>query len=129
MADPYYDNPTYSVIDSTTLEQSPSLTLTILLEAWPINSYPYATQLPSGSVLIIAGQNTASGNPPSPVPPPPPIPVCIALSIACSPSFIYAPMLPHLVSAPMSALPWADSCSLQLCLMSVIEPHSLFGTL
>ncbi|KAL0048178.1 hypothetical protein WJX82_009358 [Trebouxia sp. C0006] len=55
MADPYYDNPTYSVIDSTTLEQSPSLTLTILLEAWPINSYPYATQLPSGSVLIIAG--------------------------------------------------------------------------
>ena len=55
MADPYCDNPSYSIINSTTLEQSPSLTLTILLEAWPINSYPFATQLPSGSVLIIAG--------------------------------------------------------------------------
>ncbi len=55
MADPYYDNPTYSIINSTNLAQSPSLTLTILLEAWPINSYPYAIQLPSGSVLIVAG--------------------------------------------------------------------------
>ena len=56
MADPYYDNPTYSIINSTSLAQSPSLTLTILLEAWPINSYPYAIQLPSGSVLIVAGE-------------------------------------------------------------------------
>lgn len=54
-ADPYYDNPSYSILNSGNFSQSPSLTLTILLEAWPINGYPYAVQLPSGSVLVIAG--------------------------------------------------------------------------
>ncbi len=96
MADPYYDNPTYSVIDSTTLEQSPSLTLTILLEAWPINSYPYATQLPSGSVLIIAGQNTASGNPPSPAPPPPPNP---RMHCSFHPLFVQFHLCTHVASS------------------------------
>ena len=54
-ADPYYDNPSDSILNSGNFSQSPSLTLTILLEAWPINIYPYAVQLPSGSVLVIAG--------------------------------------------------------------------------
>ena len=50
-----YDNPTFAILDTTNYSISPELTLTILLEAWPIGSYPYAVLLPSGSALIIAG--------------------------------------------------------------------------
>ena len=55
MADPDYDNPTFSILDPTDFSQSPSLTLAALLEAWPVNSYPYVVQLPTGSVYIAAG--------------------------------------------------------------------------
>ncbi|DBA68157.1 TPA: hypothetical protein ACH3X2_013911 [Trebouxia sp. C0005] len=55
IADPSYDNPTYQIMSSTNYSLSPALTLTILLQSWPINSYPFLAQLPQGSVLIIAG--------------------------------------------------------------------------
>lgn len=55
VADPDYDNPTYSIFNTTTYAQSPSLTVAALLEAWPVNSYPYVVQLPSGSVYLAAG--------------------------------------------------------------------------
>ena len=35
---------------------SEQLTLTILLESWPQNSYPFLVQLPQGSILIVAGK-------------------------------------------------------------------------
>ena len=54
-ADPDYDNPSFSIFNSVNYSQSPSLTLALLLEAWPVNSYPYVVQLPSGSVLVGAG--------------------------------------------------------------------------
>ncbi|KAL0036357.1 hypothetical protein WJX77_003871 [Trebouxia sp. C0004] len=54
-SDPSYSTPTYAVFDSTTYRLSRQLTLSILLETWPINTYPFVTVLPSGSVLIIAG--------------------------------------------------------------------------
>lgn len=54
-ADPYYDNPSYSLLNSGNFSQSPSLTLSIFLEAWPFTEYPYAVLLPSGSVLVISG--------------------------------------------------------------------------
>ena len=56
-ADPYYDNPTYQIFDSSTYELSPPLTLTILLESWPINTYPFVVVLPTGSNLVVAGQS------------------------------------------------------------------------
>ena len=55
VADPDYDNPSFSILNSTDLSQSPSLTLALLLEAWPVNSYPYVVQLPTGSVFVAAG--------------------------------------------------------------------------
>lgn len=55
IADPAYDNPTYQILDSSNYSLSPALSLTILLQSWPINSYPFLAQLPQGSVLIIAG--------------------------------------------------------------------------
>ena len=54
--DPSYDDPTYLIFNTTDFSLSPALTLTILLEAWPISSYPYVVQLPTGSVLVIAGK-------------------------------------------------------------------------
>lgn len=54
-SDRAYDNPTFSIFNSETYEQSPALTLTILLAAWPLSSFPFVFQLPIGSVLIIAG--------------------------------------------------------------------------
>ena len=55
MADPDYDNPSFSIFNTGNYSQSPSLTLALLLEAWPVNSYPYVVQLPSGSVFVAAG--------------------------------------------------------------------------
>ena len=55
VADPDYDNPSFSIFNSGNYSQSPSLTLALLLEAWPVNSYPYVVQLPSGSVFVAAG--------------------------------------------------------------------------
>ena len=55
VADPDYDNPTWSIFNTTTYSQSPSLTVAALLEAWPVNSYPYVVQLPSGSIYLAAG--------------------------------------------------------------------------
>ena len=60
MADPDYDNPSFSIFNTTTYGQSPSLTLALLLEAWPVNSYPYAVQLPSGSVFVAAGTQSVT---------------------------------------------------------------------
>ena len=57
IADPGYDNPTYQIMNSSSYSLSPALTLTILLQSWPINSYPFLAQLPQGSVLIIAGEH------------------------------------------------------------------------
>lgn len=54
-SDPVFDNPTYQIMSTSNYSLSPALTLTILLEAWPINSYPMLCQLPQGSVLIISG--------------------------------------------------------------------------
>lgn len=54
-SDRAYDNPTFSIFDSNTYEQSPDLALTILLAAWPLSSFPFVFQLPVGSVLVIAG--------------------------------------------------------------------------
>ena len=57
-ADPGFDNPTYNIINTTDFSQSPALALRILLDAWPVGSYPFITQLPSGAVLVIAGGST-----------------------------------------------------------------------
>ena len=56
MADPTYDNPSFNIFYPQNYSQSASLTLTILLQSWPINSYPYAILLPSSSALIVAGE-------------------------------------------------------------------------
>lgn len=53
--DAYYDNPTYTIYNYTANSFSTSLTLTILLDAFPINLYPYAWVLPTGSTLIMTG--------------------------------------------------------------------------
>ena len=58
IADPSYDNPTYQIMSTKNYSLSPALTLTILLQSWPINSYPFLAQLPQGSVLIIAGRGS-----------------------------------------------------------------------
>ena len=58
VADPDYDNPSFSILDPSDFSQSPSLTLALLLEAWPVNSYPYVVQLPTGSVYVAAGCST-----------------------------------------------------------------------
>ena len=55
VADPTYDNPTYQIMSSSNFSLTPQLTLTILLQSWPQNSYPFLVQLPQGSILIIAG--------------------------------------------------------------------------
>lgn len=54
-SDRAYDNPTFSIFNPNTFEQTPDLTLTILLAAWPLSSFPFVFQLPVGSVLVIAG--------------------------------------------------------------------------
>ena len=54
-ADPKLDNPTFQILNSSDFSLSPQLTLTILLQSWPINSYPFLAVLPQGSTLIIAG--------------------------------------------------------------------------
>lgn len=55
IADPGHDNPTYQIMSAKDYSLSPALPLTILLQSWPVNSYPFLAQLPQGSVLIIAG--------------------------------------------------------------------------
>lgn len=55
VADPTYDNPTYQIMSSSDFSLTPQLTLTILLQSWPQNSYPFLIQLPQASVMIIAG--------------------------------------------------------------------------
>ena len=55
-ADPEYNNPTYQLFNASDNSLSPALALSILMESWPINSYPWLCVLPSGSVLIIAGK-------------------------------------------------------------------------
>lgn len=57
LADPAYDNPTFNIMNTTDFSQSRALALTILLNAWPVGSYPFLVQLPAGSVLVIAGNN------------------------------------------------------------------------
>ena len=54
-ADPYYDNPTYQIFYTNNYTLSNPLTLTILLESWPINTYPFVVVLSTGSNLIVAG--------------------------------------------------------------------------
>ncbi|KAL3145060.1 hypothetical protein ABBQ32_003546 [Trebouxia sp. C0010 RCD-2024] len=54
-SDPSYATATYAILDSQNFSLSRQLTLTILLETWPINTYPFLTLLPSGSTLIVAG--------------------------------------------------------------------------
>ena len=49
------DNPSFAIYDVASNTISPSLALTILLEAWPINLYPKLWVLPTGSTLVIAG--------------------------------------------------------------------------
>ena len=66
VADPDHDNPSFSILDPSDFSHSPSLTLALLLEAWPVNSYPYVVQLPSGSVFVAAG---TLANPPGCTPP------------------------------------------------------------
>ncbi|DBB11708.1 TPA: hypothetical protein ACH3X3_005878 [Trebouxia sp. C0006] len=53
--DPYWDNPSFTIYNVTSNSLTPSLTLTILLEAYPINLYPYLFLMPTGSVLIVTG--------------------------------------------------------------------------
>ena len=48
-------------MNSTDLSLSPSLTLALLLEALPVNSYPYVVQLPTGSVFVAAGLSSPAG--------------------------------------------------------------------
>lgn len=55
-SDPSYATATYAILDSQNFSLSRQLTLTILLETWPINTYPFLTLLPSGSTLIVAGE-------------------------------------------------------------------------
>lgn len=55
VGDPYYDNPSFTIYNVTSNTLTPSLTLTILLEAFPINLYPYLFVMPTGSTLIITG--------------------------------------------------------------------------
>lgn len=54
--DAYWDNPSYTIYDVSDNSFIPSLTLTILLEAWPINLLPYLWVLPTGSTLVLTGQ-------------------------------------------------------------------------
>ena len=63
VADPTYDNPSYNIFYTGNHSQTPSLTLTILLRSWPINSYPYAILLPSGSALVVAGETVLLNSP------------------------------------------------------------------
>lgn len=60
VADPTYDNPTFQIMNSSDFGLSPQLTLTILLESWPQNSYPFLVQLPQGSILIVAGETLSA---------------------------------------------------------------------
>ena len=53
--DPHQNNPTYQLFYPSNNSLSTPLTLTILLESWPVNTYPHAIVLPTGSTLIIAG--------------------------------------------------------------------------
>ena len=70
-SDRAYDNPTFSIFNTTTYEQSPDLALTILLAAWPLSSFPFVFQLPIGSVLVISGNSPALALP---------LPHCLSLS-------------------------------------------------
>ncbi|KAK9791838.1 hypothetical protein WJX73_007086 [Symbiochloris irregularis] len=54
-SDPHQNNPTYQVYYPGNNTLSPALALTILLESWPVNTYPFAVVLPTGSTLVIAG--------------------------------------------------------------------------
>lgn len=45
----------FTIYNVTSNSLTPSLTLTILLEAYPINLYPYLFLMPTGSVLIVTG--------------------------------------------------------------------------
>ena len=51
---------TYEIYDPVANTLTPALTLTILLDAYPINLYPYLWVLPTGSTLILAGEPTLS---------------------------------------------------------------------
>ncbi len=47
----------FTIYNVTSNSLTPSLTLTILLEAYPINLYPYLFLMPTGSVLIVTGND------------------------------------------------------------------------
>ena len=53
--DPRTNNPTYQIFYPSNETLSVPLVLTILMESNPVNTYPFAIVLPTGSTLIIAG--------------------------------------------------------------------------
>ena len=56
MQDPRTNNPTYQIFYPNNETLSVPLVLTILMESNPVNTYPFAIVMPTGSTLIIAGK-------------------------------------------------------------------------
>ena len=57
-SDPSYATQSYTVLSPTDNSLSRPLALTILMESWPVNTYPFLAVMPTGSTLIIAGEST-----------------------------------------------------------------------
>ena len=55
--DPRTNNPTYQIFYPENETLSTPLVLTILMESNPVNTYPFAIVMPTGSTLIIAGDS------------------------------------------------------------------------
>ena len=55
--DPRTNNPTYQIFYPENETLSTPLVLTILMESNPVNTYPFAIVMPTGSTLIIAGES------------------------------------------------------------------------
>lgn len=91
-SDRAYDNPTFSIFNPETYEQTPELALTILLAAWPLSSFPFVFQLPIGSVLIIAGN-----------------------TFFCAACHVYLALISGLNENPVIRLTVIDQLSVSLC--------------
>ena len=63
LQDPRTNNPTYQIFYPSNETLSTPLVLTILMESNPVNTYPFAIVLPTGSTLIIAGRLQPSPGP------------------------------------------------------------------